>query len=282
MPGSGSLTRSAINHQAGAVSRWSGLIAAGTVGLILFALADKAQFIPKAVLAGILLVTAWRLLDRSRIQYCLRASRLDAFLALLTAFSVVFLSVEYAILIGTFASFLLIIPRTARLRRSELVLGAGRSVRERRVGDPVCTKMAIYSLEGEMFFGAAPDFERYLKELEARVEQGARVLILRLRMTRHPDMVCMEIIERFLRKMMAKEIPVLLSGLQGDWTLVMKRLRFHHWFPQEWVFAEDPLLESATLRAVRSAYEMLEDDLCPTCPRREEATPQTDAWYYVI
>ena len=46
LPGSGSLTRSAINFQSGAVSRVSGVFAAGTVAIVVVALAPFAQFIP--------------------------------------------------------------------------------------------------------------------------------------------------------------------------------------------------------------------------------------------
>ena len=54
LPGSGSLTRSAINFQAGAVTRWSGVFAAAAVALVVCLFGPLAQFIPKAALAGIL------------------------------------------------------------------------------------------------------------------------------------------------------------------------------------------------------------------------------------
>src|SRR5262245_65463118 len=51
MPGSGSLTRSAINQQAGAVTQWSGVISAAAVALTMLAFAPLARFIPRAGLA---------------------------------------------------------------------------------------------------------------------------------------------------------------------------------------------------------------------------------------
>ena len=64
MPGSGSLTRSAINFQAGAVSRLSGDHRRRGVALAVLLFADLARYVPRPALAGILLVTAWRLVDR--------------------------------------------------------------------------------------------------------------------------------------------------------------------------------------------------------------------------
>jgi sulfate permease, SulP family len=52
LPGSGSLTRSAINYQAGAVSRMSGVFASAVVAVVVLVLAPSARFIPKAALAG--------------------------------------------------------------------------------------------------------------------------------------------------------------------------------------------------------------------------------------
>src|SRR5207253_4078215 len=62
-PGSGSLTRSTINQQAGAVSQWAGIIAAAAVALTMLLLAPFAYYIPRAALAGILMVSAYRLVD---------------------------------------------------------------------------------------------------------------------------------------------------------------------------------------------------------------------------
>src|SRR5262245_56314388 len=60
-PGSGSLTRSAINHQAGARTQWSGVISALAVATTVLVFAPYARFIPRAALAGILIVSAWNM-----------------------------------------------------------------------------------------------------------------------------------------------------------------------------------------------------------------------------
>src|SRR4051794_23826615 len=57
MPGSGSLTRSTINQQAGGRTQWSGVIAAAAGGLNLFFFLPSAFFIPPAGPAGIFLLS---------------------------------------------------------------------------------------------------------------------------------------------------------------------------------------------------------------------------------
>ncbi|HTU90801.1 MAG TPA: SulP family inorganic anion transporter [Gemmataceae bacterium] len=280
MPGSGSLTRSNINYQAGAVSRWSGVMSSLVVAASLLLLAPLARYVPKPALAALLIVTGYRLVDRSRLLYCLRATRYDAIIALSTALAAMFISVELSILIGVCVSFLLFVPRAARLQVTEMVVGPERVVRERQPKDPDCGRLAIFSLEGELFFGAGPLLEECLDMLRQRVKQGSRVLILRLKRTRNPDMVCLELLQQFLEEMQDRKVPVLLCGIRPDFEQALHNLRFHHWLPQDSVFREDVTMGSSTLKAVRRAYELLGDDLCATCPRREER--DKDNWSYMI
>jgi SulP family sulfate permease len=289
MPGSGSLTRSAINYQAGAVSRLSGLLSAAGVAVCLVLFAGLARYVPKPALAGILLVTAWRLVDWNRLGYCLRATHYDRGLALGTAGAAVLISIEFSVLIGVFLSFLFFVPRAARLMASELVVSPERVVRERQPDDPRCDRLVLYSLEGELFFGAAPELDQHLAELSARAAAGAKVIVLRLKRARNPDMVCLERLQHFLQEMQQRGVPVLLCGVRADFARAVDRLGFHDWLPAERLFLEDAPAEgnggpglSSTLRAVRKAYEILGDDLCATCPRRQERDQERAGWYYMI
>lgn len=283
MPGSGSLTRSAINFQAGAGSRMSGVISALAVAVSVLLFADLARYVPRPALAGILLVTAWRLIDRRRVIYCFRASSYDGWVAGATTLSAVFISIEFSILIGVFLSFLLFVPRAAKLRTTELVVGKERVVRERQPDDPPCGKLAVFSLEGELFFGAAPELDHFLTDLAARTRQGVGVIVLRLKRTRNPDMVCLECLHRFLEEMKGQGVPVFLCGVREDFARALDRLGFAACLPPENVFREEDTSGAAlssTIQAVRRAYEVLGEDLCTTCPRRQEL--EAGGWYYMI
>jgi SulP family sulfate permease len=282
MPGSGSLTRSAINFQTGAATRLSGIVSAGAVASTLLVFAPLGRYVPKAALAGILIVVAWRLVDRQRLLYCLRATRFDAGIALATAAAALFISIEFSILIGTFLSFLFFVPRAARLQTSELVVSPERVVRERQPDDPQCTKMALFSLEGELFFGAAPELDEHLAELSRRVDQGARLVVLRVKRARNPDMVCLERLQHFLEEMQGRGVTVLLCGVREDFAQALRNVRFHRILPPECLFLEEAATGSSTLRAVRRAYELLGEDRCATCPRSRETESDRSEWYYMI
>jgi sulfate permease, SulP family len=283
LPGSGSLTRSAINYQAGAVSRFSGVIASGTVALVVVAFAPYARFIPKAALAGLLLVTASRLIDWKRLSYAVRASRYDAGLVFVTAFSAVFVSVEFSILIGVALSFLLFVPRAALLRWSQLVVSSERVVRERLNEDPPCTAMLLYDLEGELFFGAATELDRCFDELKRRAkDENIHFVVLRLKRTRNPDMVSLERFEHFLRDMEKREVSVLLCGIRPDFAKAAKNLRFDDWLPADRVFREEDEKFSATLKAVRHVHSLLRDNTCLHCRQNGTASADRQAQYYLV
>ena len=268
LPGSGSLSRSAINFQAGAATRMSGIVAALTVAAAVLVLAPLTRFIPKAALAGLLVMTAARLIDLSRLRYAFRASSYDAGLVAVTALTGIFIGLDASILVGFGLSVLLYVPRAARLKAAELVVSPERVVRGRLPTDPPCTATILFDLEGEFFFGAAPELDRHLDELRRRAfVDGIRVIVLRLKRTRNPDAVCLERIEHFLHEAEAVGITVLLAGVRPEFLAAINRLGFPAWYPADHVFPEagdDP--DSATLQAVRRAYEIAgEANTCKHC-----------------
>jgi sulfate permease, SulP family len=282
LPGSGSLTRSAINYQAGAATRASGVFAAGAVALVVVSLAPLARFIPKPALAGLLLVTAARLVDWKRLSYAMRASRYDAGLVLITAFAAVFISVEFSILIGVALSIILFVPRASRLKVSELVVTGEGVVRERLPEDARSPDLIIHDLEGQLFFGAAPELDRFFDELKQRLETDCiHFVVLRLKRTRNPDMVCLERIEHFLRDAEKMGVTVLLAGVRPDFAQGLNNLRFYDWFPADQVFREEDETYSATLHAVRTARELARrsSPIHQTHPGDDDIT---DPLYYLV
>ncbi|MBM4072476.1 MAG: SulP family inorganic anion transporter [Planctomycetes bacterium] len=279
IPGSGSLTRSAINVQAGAATQWAGIFSAIAVALTVLLLARFAYYIPYSALAGILMVAAYRLVDWPQLRYFLRTTRFDAGIVIATALAAVIISVEFCILIGVFLSFILYVPRAARVHLTQFTVTKDRVLRERLPSDAPCNRILIFSLEGELFFGSAPDLEEHLETIEAKATSGVRFVVLRLKRVRNTDAVCLRIFENFLREMEQRNVKVLMCGVRRDLAKVFRtsglgqRLGIHAMY-------RETAGASSTLDALRQAYEWLGDDLCPNCPRRHE--PAREVLYYMI
>jgi SulP family sulfate permease len=258
LPGSGSLTRSAINYQSGAITRMSGIYSSAIVGIAVLALGPYARFIPKSALAGLLFITAARLIDWKRLGYAIRASRFDAILVFVTALAAIFISVEDSILIGVAISLLLFVPRASKLGIRELIVTPERVVRERQQNEARSNSLLIYDLEGELFFGAAPELDHYFDQIKQEtITAGINYVVLRLRRTNNPDVVAIEHLEHFLRDAEKRGVTVLLAGVRPNLAKILRNVRFNEWLPADRIYPEQDEQYSATLHAVRHAYRLI-------------------------
>jgi SulP family sulfate permease len=284
LPGSGSLSRSAINYQSGGATRFVGVLTAGLVALAVLVLAPLARFVPKATLAALLLLTAARLIEPKRLAYTLFASRQDATVLVVTIGSSLAFGLDTAILVGVALSILLYVSRSASLKCVELLVDRDGVVRERHPSDPQAGDFILYDLEGELFFGAAPELDRCLGEIMRRIEaERLRHVVLRLKRVRHPDVVCLERLEHFLRACSSRNVAVLLAGLQPDLLAAVRRLGFFTWYPPERVYPQGSDEDSATLAAIRAVDRELRKAR-PPAPFESDPAAPNDArpLYYLL
>ena len=84
--------------------------------------------------------------------------------------------------------------------------------------------------------------------------------MLRVKRVRNPDVVAIEVLEKFLRDAAAAGLTVLLAGVRGDLLAAIERVGISRYLPAEQVFAEEDEEFSATLKAVRRAYALRAGD----------------------
>ncbi len=278
MPGSGSLTRSAINQQAGARTQWSGVISAVAVAAIMLMFASYARFIPRAALAGILILTAARMINLHDLRFHLRASRFDAIIVVATAVAAFAISIEFCVLIGVFLSFLLAVPRAGQMLLTEFVVSPEGGIHERLPEDPVCGRILLFGLEGEMFFGAASSLEEHFEAIEARITPDTQVIVLRMKRARRPDAVGIALLDQFLERMAARGVKGILCGVRADLHGTIERSGLGKKLAMDQIFLEQAVRQTSTLLAIRHAYGLVAEP-CPTCPRREATVRERDLYY---
>ena len=267
MPGSGSLTRSALNMQAGARSQWSAAVSAIAVALTMVAFAPWARFIPRSTLAAILIVTAVRMVSWPELRYHVRASRFDAVIVAVTAISAVAISIEFCVLVGVVLSFLLAVPRIGRMLLTQFVTGEGGVVHERLENDVACSRMLIFGLEGEMFFGSASSLGEHLDTIEAQLDANVRVVVLRMKRARNPDAVGMALLESFVDRMAKRDVTPILCGVRPAFAEAIERTGLGKKLGKNQIYLEQPVRLTATMLAVRHACEIV-GERCATCPNR--------------
>ncbi len=281
-PGSGSLTRSYINHSAGAATQWSGVISALGVAATILVLAPFAQYIPKAALAGVLILTAARMNELKTLGYYLRATKFDRWILIATALSSILISVEFCILIGVFLSFAFYVPAAAKIKMNELTVTSDRVIREVVSSDIPCSYMRVYNFEGEMFFGCAPELEKQLDSIREKVPESLKVIVLRLKRVNNPDAVCMDVLQRFIERMHQRKVVIIISGIKESMARTLKNVGIIQLVGEENVFREESEVWASTQIAMIKGYSLLGNIQCQHCPNRAIAREQRTDWSYMI
>lgn len=282
IPGSGSLTRSAVNQQAGAVSQWSGVFSAIAVAATVLLFAPLAQFIPRASLAGLLMLAAFRMVDRKQLVFHLRATRFDAGVVLATALAAIVISVEFCILIGIFLSFVLYVPRAAQVRLTQLGRTGESGMRDRRPGELLCDRLLIYHLEGELFFGAEVELKQHLLAIERAAHREIRAVILVLERGRNSDAAFLNLLDGLVRALRQRDVALFLCGVGADLGKTLAGIGLEAQIGASRIFADQPSRDASRREAVHAAYKLIGQALCSSCPRREESTETGESREYVI
>ena len=209
MPATGAIARTAVNVRSGARTR----VAAIAHALVLLALVklggDLVSRIPLAALAGVLMTTAWRMVEVHNVRAVLRATRSDAVVLCVTAAATITFDLVVAVGVGMAAAAILALRQIARtaqatpMTRAELDPDTAAALRSDRI--------LTYRLDGALFFGAA---QRFLTELTA--VSDARVVVLRLPDLQVLDATGAQALGEIVAELEGRGITVLLKGARPE------------------------------------------------------------------
>ena len=219
IPGSASFSRSALNHQAGAATAFSGIYNALFVLAALLLFGPAAAYVPMSAIAAILFVVAYGLIDW---RYLLRARRIsgdDASVCATAFAATLVMPLQYAVFLAIGLDLLLQLRRSARLHVGRLALG-DQGFAEVTAAEPVAEgQPLILQLEGDMYFATADALQRELDSVLADPYDPA--VVLRMRRVHHFDVTAMDVLLRFVRRMREAERPVAVCGVSPR---LMRRL----------------------------------------------------------
>lgn len=113
-PVTGGFSRSVVNFDAGANSGLASIITAVLIALTVIFLTPLFYFLPRAILAAIVIVAVAGLIDLKTFRHVWHYNKADAFSYLVTFFAVLLVGVENGILYGVGVAMLLFIWRTSK------------------------------------------------------------------------------------------------------------------------------------------------------------------------
>ena len=177
-PVTASFSRSALLFDSGARSNISGLISGVVVVVTLLFLTPVFYYLPKAVLASIIMVTVFRLIDVSYALSLWHRRRDEFFILLGTFLLTLFVGITEGILVGVLLSLLLMLYRTSNPHFAVLENIKGtdyyRNV-NRFTGDQnIREDLLIVRFDDQLYFGNCSFFKRqlfkYVKEKGPQLE----------------------------------------------------------------------------------------------------------------
>jgi SulP family sulfate permease len=229
MPASGSLTRSTLNFDSGARTRfasfYSGILSLGFAILVAASVewgVPLIDFIPKAALAALVIALSMSLFNLRNIRICLRSTGDDAAVLVTTFVSTLLAPLHVAIFIGVAVSIGLFLRKASRPHLVEYEFSDAGELRE--MGEkrkrPI-PAISIVHVEGDLFFGAA---ELFRTQIQRTVSDPAiQVIILRLKNARHLDATSVMALEDLIRFMRSKGLHLIVSGASRDVYRVLKK-----------------------------------------------------------
>jgi len=148
MPATGAIARSAVNARAGARTRAAAIVHVAVLLGVVYLASGVVSHIPLAALAGVLMVTAVRMVSVATVRSVVGSTRGDTVVFIVTAIVTVSFDLVVAVGIGIVVAAFLALRRLAQsggVFREELPLPA----------QPGDEHIALFRLDGALFFGAA-------------------------------------------------------------------------------------------------------------------------------
>ena len=212
MPATGAIARTAVNVRAGARTRFAAAFHALVLLLVVFFGGELVAEIPLAALAGVLMVTAVRMVEPHNVRAVLRATRSDAVVLVLTAAATIAFDLIVAVEIGIAVAAALALRHVANTSEAQREpLPPDEVVTDDLEADLLAQHIVVYRFDGALFFGAS---QRFLTELTA--VSDVRVVILRLAQIQVLDATGAHALGEIVRELEARDITVLLKGVRPE------------------------------------------------------------------
>jgi SulP family sulfate permease len=207
MPATGAIARTAVNVRAGARTRVSAIVHSLVLVLVVLVGGSLVARIPLAALAGVLMLTAIRMIEVHNVRAVLFSTRSDAFVLVITAAATIAFDLIVAVELGIALAALLALRKIARsasaVQEPVTFEGIDDDVEAELLRDGI----VCYRIDGALFFGAA---QRFLTELIAVTD--VKVVILRLPELQVLDATGAQALSEIVAELEGRGITVLIKG----------------------------------------------------------------------
>lgn len=218
-PTTGGFSRTAVNDQAGAKTGVAPIVSALVVGLTLLFLTPLFYYLPNAVLAAIIMVAVFGLID---IKYPLELfkNRRDEFFLLIATFLITLtVGIKEGILLGVLISLLLLVYRTSRphiavlgrIRNTDYFKNIVRFPEDTETFD----EYLILRFDAQLYFGNKEYFKNELQNQLDGKGSTVKFIILNAEAINYIDSSAVHMLRQTIEELKKKGIKLVVAGAIG-------------------------------------------------------------------
>lgn len=265
IPGAGTMGASLINISSGGTTKMSGMVTGVASLLALVVLAPLIAWVPVAALAGILIVTGFRMIDRHSLAFFYTpATRLDFMVILSVILVALFGNLIAASGVGVALAILLFIREQTRssVIRSRI---DGLDIFARRnhgpspfaAPEPTGYEAVVFELQGSLFFGTASQLHAALEpETSTR-----KYVILNMHRVQSLDVTATHVLEQIKDQLEKHDAFLVFCGIPKGLPSGLKMKRF---LKETGVVR--PTNKAFAFRQLEDALKWVEERENPFCP----------------
>lgn len=223
LPCSASLTRSVLNYNSGAATRFSGVFCGLLCLGIVFILANVPLIsrIPHSVLAALVLANAVSLFDLKLLRICFRSTPGDATVLIITFCASLLLPLHVAIFVGVIISVSLFLRKAARPELVEYTFDDEGTLLKLPDKEKRLPQISIVHVEGDLFFGASDLFRKQVSRIAE--DPALAVIILRMRNARNLDATSVCSLEELIKFTREKGRHLIISGASREVFRILRK-----------------------------------------------------------
>ncbi|MCB9225337.1 MAG: sulfate permease [Crocinitomicaceae bacterium] len=218
-PSTGGFGRSAVNDQAGAKTGMASLISGAVVALTLLFLTPLFYYLPNPILASIIMVAVFGLIDLKYASQLWKNAK-DEFILLILTFAVtMFVGIIQGIVAGILFSLLLLVYRTAKPHVAELgrIKGTDYFKNVERFGNEIEDRpdLLIIRFDGQLYFGNTEYFKSELAKRCAKKGKELKAVILNAEAINYIDSTGSIVLANVIKEIKGKGRIFMMTGAIG-------------------------------------------------------------------
>ena len=217
-PISSSFSRSAVNQESGAKTGMAALISVAMVIFTVLFLTPLFYYLPKTVLAAIIIVAVFGLINLREAVYLWKVNQLDFWLMLATFTGTLVLGIEFGIIVGVGLSLIVLIFRTSRPYVTELgkVPNSNFYRNKNRFEEVIIeSDILIFRFDAQLFYANSTYFRDKLDTMVYEKGAALQLIVLDAESINRVDSTGVEMLKESIKYYQKKQISFFLAGVKG-------------------------------------------------------------------